>query len=213
MPETIERSFSPAAISKVLELIERCDAVAIGPGLSRNHETVKFVQELLPLIEKPMIIDADGLNAVADDVTVLGKLRAPAIVTPHPGEMSRLTGTSTSSIQSNRLRAAVDAAARFGVVVVLKGAATVIASPDGEAWINSTGSVALATGGTGDILTGSLVGLLAQGLTPLDAAICAVYLHGRAGEIAAEEIGKAGAAATDLLPLLPKAIAEVGNRE
>jgi NAD(P)H-hydrate epimerase len=213
MPETVERSFSKTAIVEALELISHCNAVAIGPGLGRNPDTVAFVHELLPQIEKPMVIDADGLNAISEDVRVLSKLKAPVILTPHPGEMSRLTGTTTQAIQSNRLNIARDAAKKLGVILVLKGAATVIASPDGEAWINSTGSVAMASGGTGDILTGSVVGLLAQGLSPMDAAVCATYLHGRAGELAAEIIGEAGAAATDLLPLLPKAIAELRNTE
>ncbi|HOM73326.1 MAG TPA: NAD(P)H-hydrate dehydratase, partial [Armatimonadota bacterium] len=193
-----------------LELIDRCDAVAIGPGIGKNPETIAFIHELLPQIDKPMVIDADGLNAIAEDTTVLSRLKSPAILTPHPGEMSRLTGTPVEAIQSNRLKAAQDAAERFGVTMVLKGASTVIASPSGEAWINSTGSVALASGGTGDILTGAIVGLLAQGLEPLDAAICGVYLHGRAGELTEDKIGDAGVSATDLLPLLPRALAEVG---
>lgn len=209
MPETDTRSFSLAAKSKALELIDRCDSVAVGPGLSRNAETIKFILELLPEIGKPMVIDADGLNAVAEDISVLQRLKAPAIITPHPGEMSRLTGTPTGDIQSNRLKTAQEAAKSLGVVVVLKGAATVIASPDGEAWINSTGSVAMASGGMGDVLTGAIVGLLAQGLSPVDAAISAVYIHGRAGEMAAEEVGLAGTAATDLLPRLPRAINEL----
>ena len=112
-------------------------------------------------------------------------------------------------IQSNRLKAARDAARRFGVTVVLKGAATVIAAPDGEAWVCPVGSVALATGGTGDVLTGAIAGLLAQGLSPNDAAICAVYIHGKAGEMVADEIGDAGASATDLLTMLPKAMREI----
>lgn len=206
LPETKERSFSRAAMDKSLELIKRCDAVAIGPGIGRNPETVAFIHEILPEIDVPMVIDADGLNAIAEDLTVFERLKAPAVITPHPGEMSRLTGTPIEAIQSNRLKAAKDAAARFGVTVVLKGAATVTASPDGEAWVNSTGSVALASGGTGDVLTGAITGFLAQGLSELDAAICGVYIHGRAGELAEEEIGHAGTAATDLLPLLPLAI-------
>jgi len=205
-PETPERSFSRAAVEKSLELIRRCDAVAIGPGIGRNPETVAFVHDILPKIDVPLVIDADGLNAIAEDVTVFEKQKSPAVITPHPGEMARLTGTPIEAIQSNRLKAAKDAAVRFGVTVVLKGAATVTASPDGEAWVNSTGSVALASGGTGDVLTGAITGLLAQGLSTLDAAICGVYIHGRAGELAEERYGSAGTAATDLLPLLPLAI-------
>lgn len=207
--ETQARSFSKDAVKQAIELIRKCDAVAIGPGLSRNPETVAFVHEILPQIECPMVLDADGLNAVSEDVSVFGKLKAPCVITPHPGEMARLTGTPAEVIQSNRLIAAQDTAKRFGVVVVLKGAATVTASPDGEAWINSTGSPAMASGGMGDVLTGAIAGLLAQGLSVMDGAICAVYLHGRAGELAAEKLGEAGVGATDLLPLLPVSIKEL----
>lgn len=209
LPETDDRSFSRAAIGKALGLIEKSNAAALGPGIGRNPETVAFIRELLPWINTPIVIDADGLNAIAEDSSVLQKVNAPLVLTPHPGEMSRLTGTPVEAIQSNRLKSALDAAEKFGCVVVLKGAGTVIASPDGEVWVSSTGNAALATGGTGDILTGAIVGLMAQGLSMMDASICGVYIHGNAGEIAASEIGRAGTAATDLLPLLPRAIEQL----
>lgn len=206
LAETESRSFSLGAMKQALELVGRCDSVAIGPGVGKDPETVKFVLEMLPAIDCPMVIDADGLNAVSEDTSVLSSVKSAVVLTPHPGEMARLLGTSTAEIQSNRLETARQAAKKFGAVVVLKGAATVIASPDGEVWVNTTGSPALATGGTGDVLTGAIVGLLAQGLSAIDAAICGVYIHGKAGELAAEEFGDAGVAATDLLPLLPRAI-------
>jgi hydroxyethylthiazole kinase-like uncharacterized protein yjeF len=209
LPETPTRSLSRDAVDAAQDLLMRCNSVAIGPGLGHDTDTVKFVHILLPKLIHPMVIDADGLNAVADDTEVLSRLSAPAVITPHPGEMSRLTGTSTALIQSHRLIAAKDAAAKFGVVVVLKGAGTVIASPDGRAFINPTGNAGMASGGMGDVLTGAIGGFLAQGLSALDAAICGVYLHGMAGDLAAEDLGTAGLLASDLLPRLPMAIREV----
>lgn len=213
LPDKHSRSFSIIAHDKALELIDKCSTLAIGPGIGRNLETVEFVRQLLPLVEKPMVIDADALYAISEDTSIFKELKAPAVITPHPGEMSRLAGTPTADIQSNRLEFARTAAREYGVVVVLKGAATVIASPDGSAWVNTTGSPALASGGTGDVLTGSIAGLLAQGLSAVDAAICGVYIHGLAGEMVAEEVGDAGAAAGDLLPMLPRAIERLWSRD
>lgn len=209
LPETLERSFSTQAVDQALELIERCDALAIGPGISRNPETVKFVHELLPQVTKPMVIDADGLNALSDDVSIFAELKAPAAITPHPGEMARLSGTPASEVQSNRLKNALEAAAKFGTVCVLKGARTIIADPEENAYVNMTGHVAMASGGVGDVLTGAIGGLLAQGLTPMDACIAAVYVHGLAGEIAGESVGAPGALAGDVMLALPKAFARV----
>lgn len=205
MPETPDRSFAVAAIDKALELIERCDALAIGPGLSRNPETVRFVNELLPRVRKPMVIDADGLNALAEDASTFAGLQAPTAITPHPGEMARLIGTTSQDVQSDRLKTALEGAKRFGVVCVLKGARTVIASPDGDAYVNPTGHVAMASGGVGDVMTGVIGGLLAQGLSPMDACIAGAYLHGLAGEIAAENVGAPGALASDVLLATPEA--------
>ncbi len=213
LPETEARSVSSAAIEQALALIEKCSCVAIGPGLGMHPDTVRFVQEILPEITKPMVIDADALNAISENVEIMSKLQSAAILTPHPGEMSRLTGTPVAAVQSNRVNTAMEAAVQFGATIVLKGAGTVIASPDGEVWINSTGSPALASGGTGDVLTGTIVGLLADGIAPMDAAICGVFIHGLAGEMAADTLGEVGVAATDLLPFLTKAIDLISTDE
>jgi ADP-dependent NAD(P)H-hydrate dehydratase / NAD(P)H-hydrate epimerase len=209
LPETPARSLAIDAVDPALTLLKRCNSAAIGPGIGQDSGAVRFVRSILPKLEVPFVIDADGLNAVAKTTDLFTQLKAPAVITPHPGEMARLMGTSSAAVQSDRLKVAAEAAAKFGVVVVLKGAGTVIASPDGQAFINPTGSAGMASGGMGDVLTGAIGGFLAQGLSPLDAAICGVYLHGLAGQLAAADIGDAGLLASDLLPRLPLAIREV----
>ena len=213
LPETGTRGLARDAVDASRDLLKRCNSVAVGPGLGRDPDTVRFVHAILPKLDHPMVIDADGLNAVAENTEIFSQLRARAVITPHPGEMSRLTGTETAVIQSDRLMAAREAAAKFGVVVVLKGAGTVIAAPDGRAFVNLTGNAGMASGGMGDVLTGAIGGFLAQGLSALDAAICGVYLHGIAGDLAAEDLGVAGLLASDLLPRLPMAIREVVSDE
>jgi NAD(P)H-hydrate epimerase len=157
--------------------------------------------------EAPAVVDADALNALAG---ALEKTERTRILTPHPGEMSRLAGKPTEDVQADRLGTAQQFAAESNATVVLKGDRTVIAFPDGETWVNPTGSPALATGGTGDVLTGMIAGLVAQ--HPKDwrlAVIAAVWLHGRCGELAAARWGEEGALATDLLEFLPEAMDEV----
>jgi NAD(P)H-hydrate epimerase len=149
----------------------------------------------------PVVVDADALNAVAP--ARAGTFPPHAVVTPHPGEMARLRGTKTEEVTSNRLSIAGRSAKEWGCVVVLKGAPTVIAAPDGSLWLNPTGTPGMASGGTGDVLTGMTTGLLAQGLSPLDAAIAAAFVHGMAGERAAERLGEAGMLASDLLGEVP----------
>jgi NAD(P)H-hydrate epimerase len=211
MPEGSGRYFSPKAMDAALELIGKCDAAAIGPGFGRAEETIKFVHELLPQIDKPMVVDADGLYAIAQDTSIFKKIKAPIIITPHPGEMARLSGTGARDIQSNRLKNALKAAEQFGAIVVLKGARTLICSPDGRTFVNPTGTVAMASGGTGDVLTGVIGALLAAGLEPMDAAVCGVYMHGYAGELAAGLTGKAGTVASDVVNSLPEAIMQLSR--
>ena len=206
LPESAARSLAPDAVDVLKPLLARCNSVAIGPGISQHADTARFLRTLLSKLESPVVIDADALNALAGEAALLSGLAAPAVITPHPGEMARLMGTSSAAIQSDRLKAATEAAAKLGVVVVLKGARTVIAAPDGQTFINPTGNVGMAAGGMGDVLTGAIGGFLAQGLSPLKAAICGVYIHGMAGDMAAEELGLAGLMASDLLLNLPKAI-------
>jgi hydroxyethylthiazole kinase-like uncharacterized protein yjeF len=183
---------------------ERVDAFAVGPGVGRHPSTAALLRGLLEECPLPIVIDADALNLMspADERS----FPARAVITPHPAEMARLLGTETAEVQSNRLEVAKTAAARLGCVVVLKGAGTVVAHPDGRAGINSSGSPALATGGTGDVLTGMIAACLARGLPPYEAALAAVFVHGVAGEIAGERIGVPGALAGDVVNAIPESL-------
>ena len=159
----------------------------------------------------PLVVDADGLNALAvlKDEEWWRRLPAPAVLTPHPGEMARLMGVGAKEVQADRVGVAREMAPKWGHVIALKGAHTVVASPDGRVVVLPFATAALATAGSGDVLAGAIVGLLAQGLVPFEAALAGAYLHGLAGSWAGEEIGLAGAVASDLLPRLPQALARV----
>ena len=206
LPETPQRSLSLKALPELLSLIERVTVVAIGPGLSQQRETKECVRRLLPRLTKPTVVDADALNALAEDLSVLKRLTLPVIVTPHPGEMGRLIRLSASDVQRDRERIAKEFATTQRVVVVLKGHRTVVANVDGELYVNDTGNPGMATGGMGDVLTGVIAGLLGQGLSLFDAARLGVYLHGLAGDLAAEEIGEVGLIASDALDRIPEAL-------
>jgi hydroxyethylthiazole kinase-like uncharacterized protein yjeF len=185
------------------------DVIAIGPGMGQNPETVQFIRRFVQESTVPMVVDADALNAVAGQRL---RFHAPRIFTPHPGEMSRLTGKTIAEIQADRIGHARAFATEHGVYLVLKGNRTVIAFPDGRVWINLTGSPAMATGGTGDVLTGMIAGLVAQFSKQLEnALLAAVYLHGRAGELGAEAIGEKSFMATDLFEFLPEAMREISD--
>ncbi len=196
----------------VVRLANGKTVVAIGPGMGTAPETVALVRTVFDGLGLPLVVDADGLNVLGGlDFRGAG---APRILTPHPGEMSRLTGLATADVQKDRLGCARKFAVARNVCVALKGDRTVIAFPDGRAWINPTGSAAMATGGTGDVLTGMIAGLIAQ--FPDDwerAVLAAVWLHGRAGELGAREIGEKSLIATDLLRFLPEAMREFSNVE
>ncbi len=189
-------------------LAAKMSVAAIGPGLGTEQETVRLVKRLYTELAIPAVIDADALNAIAGDVPPAnGKIR---ILTPHPGEMSRLTGRPTKEVQAHRLEIAQSFSAAIGAVTVLKGDRTIIAFPDGETWINPTGSPAMATGGTGDILTGLIAGCVAQHPGEWKrAVVAAVWLHGRSGELAGERLGDECMLATDLLDSLPEAMNEL----
>lgn len=182
--------------------------VALGPGVSTDPETEQVVRELVKKMPLPLILDADGLNAFAGRAAELKDHAAPMMVlTPHPGEFARLLGIAVSEVQKDRLKLARQAAANWNVYVILKGNRTVIAAPDGRGWINLTGNPGMATGGTGDVLTGMLAGMVAQlGAKNWEGALCmGVYLHGLAGDIAAEEKGEAPLMASDVIEAIPQA--------
>ncbi len=208
LPETSAGSIAPAAAesNRFTDLTTPMTVVAIGPGIGRNPDTVRFVHEAVHQTKVPLVLDADGLNAFQNQTNLLDGRRRPLVLTPHPGEMSRLTGLSIKAVQADRVNVARKFAREHHLVLVLKGDRTIIALPDGCAWVNPTGNPGMATGGTGDILTGMTAGVIAQ--MPHDyarAAIAAVYLHGLAGDVAAETMGEHSLVATDLLSGLPEA--------
>lgn len=204
LPGTEGESISYAALDQALDFSSSKQAVALGPGLSQHEDTKRFVREFVARCPVPLVIDADGLNCLGGSTEVLEKTVSPIVVTPHPGEMARLAGRTTAEVQHDRGPNAQEFASRYGCVVVLKGHETVIASDD-EVYVNPTGNVGLATGGTGDVLTGLLGGLLAQGMKGLDASLVAVYLHGLAGDVAARAKTQRGMIARDLVEALPAA--------
>jgi hydroxyethylthiazole kinase-like uncharacterized protein yjeF len=206
LPETSARTLSIAAREAALSFAHEADVVIMGPGLARHEETVSVVRELIGAVERPLVLDADGLNALAGDPTPLKSRKAPTICTPHPGEMGRLLGVSTGEVQGNRLGSAKRAAAELDCIMVLKGARTIIATPDGQARINPTGNPGMASGGTGDVLTGMIGGLLAQGPAPFDAAAAAVFFHGLAADHAAEKKTEPCLIAGDIIDFLPSAL-------
>jgi hydroxyethylthiazole kinase-like uncharacterized protein yjeF len=209
LPETDEGTVAADAIAPMLGAIERADALAIGPGLTTNADTAGFVREFLGACPIPAVVDADGLNAFAGRAAELSGRSAPTVLTPHVGEAARLTGVPAAEIEADRLRCARDLAARSGAVALVKGTRSVIAEPDGTAWINPTGGSVLATAGSGDVLTGTIGGLLARGLDPREAATCGAYVHGLAGILAGRSGGE-GVLAGDLAALLPEAVARLG---
>jgi ADP-dependent NAD(P)H-hydrate dehydratase / NAD(P)H-hydrate epimerase len=197
-------------------LLANKSVVAIGPGIGRHDDTTEFVRALVARCERPMVLDADGLNAFAGAAQLLQQRKAPLVITPHPGEMARLAGVSTAEVQKDRLRIAREFARAHDCTVVLKGARTLTALPSGEAWVNSSGNPGMATGGTGDVLTGVTATLIAQGCgqsnEPAPRAAVAAYLHGLAGDLAAGAFGETGLIATDVIRHLPSAIRKARDR-
>jgi NAD(P)H-hydrate epimerase len=205
LPETPDAGLALAAAETVLGWADEFDAIAIGPGLGRERETQRAVRKLCRKLPVPLVIDADGLNALAGAPGVLLEAAGPRLLTPHPGEMARLLGHGDPGRgQSNRRNVAEDFASRWNCCLALKGAGTVVT--DGrQTFINPTGNSGMATGGTGDVLTGMAVGLLAQGLAERDALMLAVFTHGLAGDLAARDLGEVSLIAEDLLDYLPAA--------
>jgi NAD(P)H-hydrate epimerase len=210
--ESIDGTLGIGADRELLNASAAMTALAIGPGLSTHYETVQAVKGIVQRTELPMVVDADGINALAGAPDALKGARAPVVLTPHPGEMGRLLGTTAAEVQRDRIGAAQRYARTHGVTVVLKGAGTVIASPRGDVFVNTTGNPGMATGGTGDVLTGMIGSFLAQGYGPDAAACLGVYLHGLAGDLAAQETGEAGMIAGDLIEKVPEAIKQFTER-
>ena len=194
-----------AMLDPILAKAESCTAVAVGPGLGNHPSTGELVRELILHLNKPLVLDADGLNAIIQDPDILTKRPAPTIVTPHPGELERLTGIPAKEINRGRITAARRFADRFGVTVILKGAGTVIADPEGEVHISALSNTALSKGGSGDVLTGLVAGFLAQNPVPVSAAVLGVFIHGEAARIIAARKTEWAALPSDLIEAVPEA--------
>jgi NAD(P)H-hydrate epimerase len=214
LEETETGSISMRALgySHMGALVEGKTVLAVGPGISRHKETSEFVRNVVSKFDLPMVLDADGLNAFEGQVEQLKKQNRTLVLTPHPGEMSRLTGLSIAEVQADRITIARKFSADNNVILVLKGHRTLVAEPNGLVWVNTTGNAGMATGGTGDILTGMISGFMAQHPKQLVlAVIVGVYLHGLAGDIARESVGEHSLIASDLLKALPEAFRRARN--
>ena len=206
LPETPEQTIAPDALDVLLERIGWADVLAVGPGISRHADTQAFVRQLVSNSSKPIVLDADGIMAFSGRMTALAQHAGELVITPHPGEMAGLLKCSVAEVQADRIGIAQRVAQEINAVVVLKGARTVIAAPNGDTYVNLTGNPGLASGGTGDVLTGLIAGLIAQGNNAFDASACGAFLHGLSGDIASWEKGEVSLIAGDLIEHLPRAI-------
>jgi NAD(P)H-hydrate epimerase len=199
LPETKQGTVAAAGLELLQPFIDKADALAVGPGLGRHKDTDGLVHKLVSSVDKPLVLDADGLTAFAGATGPLRDRSTPFIITPHSGELKTLIGSDIPVEPSAKIDRTRDIARSLGCVLLHKGAPTLVASPDGEVWITAAGSSALATAGSGDVLTGFVGGFLAQGAPAVDAALISAFLHGKAGEFAAMEMGVRGVIAGDLL--------------
>ncbi|SFG00322.1 NAD(P)H-hydrate epimerase [Desulfotomaculum arcticum] len=203
LAETAKGNISHTTLKDILDRCHSSDVIAIGPGLGTGTETSTLVQDIIMNITIPCVLDADGLNAMAGKAGLFKSVKSNLVLTPHPGEMARLTGHSVKEIQQNRIGITARKAKEWGCSILLKGAKTIICGPDGSIYINGTGNPGMASGGSGDVLTGIIAGLMAQGLTPVNAAVAGAFIHGRAGDVTAQEMGMSGMLAGDLLQRIP----------
>ncbi len=204
VPEVAPGAIAHSAGDAILRQLEAADAVVLGPGLGRDRSTWRLVYDLVDHVRLPMVLDADALNALAEHQRLLSRLGPHRVLTPHPGEMARLLGRPAAEINADRAGTALRAAQEWGAVVVLKGANTVVAEPGGRVSVDPHQVPALASGGTGDVLSGLIGGLLGQGLGTFEAAATGVYVHAEAGRWVSSRIGDSGLLASDLLPEIPR---------
>lgn len=197
--KTDSDGFADIPEERTVSLLNSADAVLFGCGTGRSDKAVKALKAIIKNSEIPMVLDADGINILSQDINIIRERKAPLIISPHPKEMSRLTGLSVLEIENNRIKAAADFAEKYKVTVILKGANTVVACSDGEIFINTTGNSGMASGGSGDVLSGIIVSLLAQGYSEKDATVTAVYIHGLAGDFAAKRLTKRSMIASDII--------------
>ena len=205
LAQTRKQSLALSALGQIKKFLPKVDCLAIGPGLSGHSQTKQLVLKVLPVTKCPIVLDADGINALVGKLNILHKFKTPLVITPHPGEMARLLNIKTSEVQKNRIKLAKAFARKYNVVVVLKGHRTIVASASGATYTNRTGNPAMATAGCGDVLTGIIASLVGQGIDAFDAARLGVYLHGLAADIAVKKKGESSLIATDILYTLPQA--------
>ena len=209
LPETRDGMLDESSFDMIMELLAGKKCLAIGPGLGTGVKTKNLVCRIIQECMIPIVIDADGLNSLAGNTEILQNLKAPVILTPHPGEMARLINTTAGYVQKDRINCARNFALKFNVHLMLKGARTVIAHPDGKVFINPTGNPGMASGGMGDVLTGIIAGLVAQGYSPESATHAGVYLHGAAADAIAKKIGPFGFLATEVMEAIPEQIGKL----
>jgi ADP-dependent NAD(P)H-hydrate dehydratase / NAD(P)H-hydrate epimerase len=205
LPETAEGALNVSALDKISKFSEKTDVSVIGPGLSQNSSTQRLVRKLIGKNRQPVVIDADGLNALSGHLDILPQ-KGTIILTPHPGEMARLLGVTAGSVQKNRKKVAKDFVNSYNVVLVLKGHRTIVSQKQRKLYINKTGNPGMAKGGSGDVLSGMIAAFLAQKLDGFAAAKYAVYLHGLAGDLAAGQKSQLAMLASDIIAKIPEAI-------
>jgi NAD(P)H-hydrate epimerase len=213
LPEDVQGYLGTTSLERILEIADEKSVMVFGPGLSVNEELSRMTRGILSSYTGPMIIDADGLNCLSDHIDLIRDAKAEIIITPHPGEMARLRGCRVKEVQENRIDMARSTATDLGVWVVLKGAATITASPDGQIWVNGSGNPWMASGGQGDVLGGILGALIAQGLEPEDGVPFGVYIHGLAADRIIESRGPGPVLATEILSALPALLGQLGGRD
>ena len=216
LPETAAGTIGRAALDHALlhDLLDGKSVVALGPGIGQDHETVEFVREFTLKTDLPLVVDADGLNALAGSLENLGSEGRIRVLTPHPGEMARLAESTTADVQKNRLETARMFASHHSVYLALKGFRTLTTAPDGSVWVNPTGNPGMSSGGTGDVLTGLVAGFLGQfhDRSVSEVVAAAVYVHGLAGDLAAAELGEMSMLAGDMLERIPGALKMLARR-
>lgn len=210
LSETENGAISRENIDFLLSEAKKSKAVLIGCGLSVCDDTKTIVNSFIENCNTPLVLDADALNCIAENPDILKKAKASIIITPHPGEMARLVNSTAKDVNADRLNTALNFSEKYGVVTVLKGAGTIIASPDGKARLNTTGNSGMATGGSGDVLAGMVASLLAQKASAFDCASSAVYLHGLAGDIARRKFGRISILPTDMIECIYLSFSECG---
>ena len=211
LKETKAQTVSVDAFAQIRRISDQFDVFVIGPGLSRHPSTQRLVLKITGTLSKPLVSDADALYALAGHAEILHKTDTLKILTPHPAEMARLIKRSRDYVEKNRRQTALEFARKYGCVLLLKGHRTVVASPQGKVYINTTGNAGMATAGSGDVLTGMIAALVGQGLTGFEAAKFGAYWHGKAGDLAAQAKTRASMIASDIIEEIPNALKVIGD--